>query len=214
MDRFSSRHCLERTLAAVNDAGISIEPRLEPHLRPELVSEARARITAGAPGADRLVLLNPGGAFPTRRWPTVRWVELARRFPHRTAFVITGLERVADVARMLRAADDVAVVDLVGRSSLAEGLAAVAACDLAITEDGAFMHAAWTGGVPTVALLGGMRSDWVRPLGPRARYRGSDDLPCGNCMLAVCARGDVHCLDRVGVDEVIAMAISVMDGAT
>ena len=72
------------------------------------------------------------------------------------------------------------------------------------------MHAAWCGGVPTVGLLGSVRSDWVHPRGPRSRWRGSEDLPCGNCMQATCARGDVLCLTRIGVDDVIAMALDAL----
>lgn len=210
MDRYGARHGLDRALSAVSAAGLSCEPQLAPHVRPELVARARARLVAEAPGAQRFVLLNPGGVFRTRNWPVDRWLELARRFPLPAAFVITGDPRVNAVADALRAARDLQLVDLVGRSDLAEGLAAVAACDLVITEDGAFSHAAWCGGVPTVALLGSIRSDWVHPRGPRARYRGSEDLPCGGCMQATCARGDVHCLTRITVDDVIALALDAL----
>ncbi len=210
LDRFGPRSCLDRYLVAVHDAGLACEARFVPHVRPELVAGARARLAAEAPGADCFVLLNSAGAMPTRRWPLERWVELARRLPLPVAFVVTGDPRMADFARALKAAEDVRVVDLVGRSDLGEGLATVAACDLVISEDGAFLHAGWCGGVPTVALLGSTRSDWVRPRGPRTRFRGSEDLPCGGCMQATCARGDLLCLTRIGVDEVVEMAMAVL----
>lgn len=127
LDRFGARHGLDRVASAVNAAGLAIEPQLLQHVRPELVAKARARLVAEAPGAQRFVLLNPGGVFPTRNWPVERWVELARRFPLPVAFVITGDPRVNAVADALRAAKDVRLVDLVGRSDLAEGLATVAA---------------------------------------------------------------------------------------
>lgn len=209
MDRFSAHHGLERTLRAVTGAGLEVEPLLVPHLKTELIAAARARLEAAAPGSETFVLLNPAGCFATRRWPVERWVELASRFPLPATFVVSGLERVRDLAERLAAAK-VPLVDLVGRSDLAQGLGAVAACDLVVSEDGAFLHAAWCGGVPTVALLGSTRSDWVRPLGPHARYRGSEDLSCGGCMAATCARGDLLCLERIGVDEVVGLALEVL----
>lgn len=209
MDRFSARHGLERTKHAVARAGLAVEPLLVPHLQPELIAAARTRLEAEAPGRETFILLNPGGLFATRRWPVARWVGLAQQFPLPAAFVVTGLDRVRDLAERLAAAR-LPLVDLVGRSDLAQGLAAVAACDLVVSEDGAFLHAAWCGGVPTVALLGSTRSDWVRPLGPHARYRGSEDLPCGGCMAATCARGDLLCLERVGVEEVVGLALEVL----
>lgn len=209
MDRFSARHGLERTQRAVTSAGLEIEPLLVPHMQPELIAAARARLEVAVPGSKTFVLLNPAGFFATRRWPVTRWVELAQRFPLPATFVVTGLERVRDLAERLAAAR-VPLVDLVGCSDLAQGLAAVAACDLVVSEDGAFLHAAWCGGVPTVALLGSTRSDWVRPLGPHARHRGSEDLPCGGCMAATCARGDLLCLERIGVEEVVGLALEVL----
>ena len=72
------------------------------------------------------------------------------------------------------------------------------------------MHLAWVQGVPTLALFGASRSAWSRPEGPRADGFYSEDLSCGACMQPVCARGDLHCLVRVSVDDVEARAVSLM----
>ena len=69
---------------------------------------------------------------------------------------------------------------------------------------------AWVSGIPTLALFGATRSDWSRPLGEHTFLLDSSDLPCGNCMEAVCKFGDVHCLTRYTPEEVFQHSLNLI----
>jgi ADP-heptose:LPS heptosyltransferase len=104
------------------------------------------------------------------------------------------------------------VIDLVGRTTAAEALALVQGLDLMVSDDSGLMHLAWVSGVPTIGLFGASRSTWSRPMGPRSYTFASEDLECGACMSPACARGDLLCLTRVTVEEVMERAKLVVDG--
>jgi ADP-heptose:LPS heptosyltransferase len=106
------------------------------------------------------------------------------------------------------------LLDFTGATTPGEALALVAQASLVVSEDSGLMHLAWVQGVPTLALFGSSRSAWSRPEGPGTGGFYSEDLSCGACMQPVCARGDLHCLTRVSVDDVEARAASLTGART
>ncbi len=116
------------------------------------------------------------------------------------------LPRVSALARGL--APD--AVDLAGETTPDLAMAVLARASLAVSDDSGLMHLAWVQGVPTLALFGSTRATWSRPLGPATDGFYSEDLACGACMRPVCAREDLHCLDRVTVDAVLSRALDLL----
>jgi ADP-heptose:LPS heptosyltransferase len=92
-------------------------------------------------------------------------------------------------------------------------MAVVAGAALMVSEDSGLMHLGWVQGVPAVALFGASRSVWSAPIAPGCSGFYSEDLPCGACLQPVCARGDLLCLSRVSVDDVLARALPLLRGA-
>jgi ADP-heptose:LPS heptosyltransferase len=89
-------------------------------------------------------------------------------------------------------------------------MAVVAQASLIVSEDSGLMHLAWLQGVPAVALFGASRSVWSAPIAPGCSGFYSEDLACGACMQPVCARGDLLCLTRVSVEDVLARAMPAL----
>lgn len=206
-DRFAPRHGLDRYLDAVAACGLGRpEPVFAPGAREAVSARARALLARCGRDASRpLVCLNPAGGWPTKQWPVERWGALGRALAssHGAQILLLGsgeaAARVAALARELPGA-----LDLVGRTDAPEAMALVAGCAAVVSEDSGLLHLAWTQGIPTVALFGATRAAWCRPVGPAADGFYSEDLACGACMEPVCARGDLACLARVSVDEVLA----------
>ena len=98
------------------------------------------------------------------------------------------------------------LIDLVGQTSASEAFAVLRHATLVLSEDSGLMHMAWVSGVPTIALFGSTRSDWSRPLGDHSMFFDSSDLPCGNCMDAICRMGDIRCLTRITPEMVAGKA--------
>jgi ADP-heptose:LPS heptosyltransferase len=102
------------------------------------------------------------------------------------------------------------LLDFSGSTTPGEALALVAHASLVVSEDSGLLHLAWVQGVPALALFGSSRAAWSRPEGPHANGFYSEDLSCGACMQPACARGDLLCLMRVTVDDVVSRAVSLM----
>ena len=148
---------------------------------------------------NKLVVLNPAGAFETRNWPLENYSSFARlwvnEYPN-TQFLMLGLSNISFKAVQLKKELKEQLIDLTGITNVAEAFSIIQYSSIMITEDSGLMHMAWTTGIPVFALLGSTRSDWSRPLGENSDFVDSSDLECGNCMLEKCKWGDNRCMTR------------------
>lgn len=212
-DRFSPRSAGERnrlTIEAVGLGGNQMDVRLR--LRPPLSATAILSRN-GLTGADRLVVLNPAGAFATRNWEIHKYAVFARLWLQRwpdTKFLLLGTSLIAEKAAFLQRELREHLVNLVGQTTPSEVFSVLQRVALVLSEDSGLMHMAWVSGTPVVALFGSTRSDWSRPLGSRSLVLDSSDLPCGSCMQETCRRGDFFCLSRRSPEEVFARAVSLL----
>ena len=162
---------------------------------------------------NELIVLNPAGAFETRNWNLDNYVAFAQLwlnvFPQ-TQFLVMGTSSIASKAAFLKEKLGNKLINLVGLTTSSEAFAILQHVKLVLSEDSGLMHMAWISGIPTVALFGATRSDWSRPLGEHTFLFDSSDLPCGNCMLAVCKFGDIHCLTRVTPPQVFNQAFALI----
>ena len=208
-DRHAPRTALARYLEAAEGLGLGrLAPVFAPHAREPLLAAARQRLLSeGWDGETPLVCLNPAGGWETKQWAIERYVELGRRL-HADGCRLVILSALPVPPRFTALKDGLGsrLLDLTGTTAPGEALALVACSSLVVSDDGGLMHLAWTQGVATLALFGSSRAAWSRPEGPRSDGFYSEDLECGACMRPECARTDVLCLARVGVDDVIAKA--------
>ncbi|MFI5182198.1 MAG: glycosyltransferase family 9 protein [Thermoanaerobaculia bacterium] len=205
-DRHAPRTALTRYLDAAEKLGLGrLEPLLAPCAKEEPLGKAHAFLeTAGRDPSRPLVCLNPAGGWETRQWPLVRYAELGRRLAADGCQLMTlSAAPVPARFRGLREALGNLLFDFSGQTSPGVALALVSLASLVVSDDSGLMHLAWVQGVPTVALFGASRSAWSRPEGPGSTGFYSEDLACGACMQPVCARVDLHCLDRVSVEDVL-----------
>ena len=162
---------------------------------------------------EQLVVLNPAGFFETRNWNIQNFIRFAelwlQRFPH-TKFLVLGTSLIAGKAGLLKKHLGERLIDLVGQTSSSEAFAVLQHATLVLSEDSGLMHMAWVSGVPTITLFGSTRSDWSRPLGDHSIFFDSSDLPCGNCMDAICRMGDIRCLTRITPEMVLEKAFHLV----
>jgi len=119
------------------------------------------------------VLVHPGAAYASRRWPAQRWADVARELVRRNGRVlVTGSAAEHDLAREVahRAGlgdDDV----LAGRTGLLELVALVAASRLVLCGDTGIAHVATAVGTPSVVLFGPASPQRWRPPAARTQHR-------------------------------------------
>lgn len=209
-DKSSPRAAGERTRLTIEAAGLGpIQMDTNFRLKDTSIGSSLLKRN-GWNGKDKLVVLNPAGAFKTRNWDMANYVKFARlwleKWPE-TCFVVMGTSFIAEKAAILAKELGHRLINLISQTSPFEAFAALQHVSLMLSEDGGLMHMSWVSGIPTLALFGGTRSDWSRPLGPHSYILDSSDLPCGNCMQETCRFGDVHCLTRYTPEMVFDQAV-------
>lgn len=173
---------------------------------------ARARLReAGVEGP--FVLLVPFTTRPWKHWVERRWSELGRRLRADAGMPVVLAGGPADrpaADRIL--AGDPEVVDLVGRTSLAEAVAVAAQAALVVGVDTALTHAAHAARRPAVCVFG--PQGYTRAPTPMSRMHCSRELDCFPCKAAdrplVCG-GAYTCMELITVDEVLTSARELLE---
>ncbi len=214
-DRFSPMSAGERNRLTIEAVGLG-NNQMDTRLRLRKPFPATSTLNRGLKETEKLVVLNPAGAFVTRNWEMYKYVSFARQWLQlrpETKFLVLGTSFIAEKAAFLEKELGGDLINLVGRTTPSEAFALLQRATLVLSEDSGLMHMAWVSGTPVVALFGSTRSDWSRPLGRHSLFLDSSDLPCGNCMQAICRRGDVFCLSRLSPEGVFARAVSLLETA-
>jgi heptosyltransferase-2 len=213
-DKLSPVPAGERTRLTIEAAGFkNIYASSAFSLKPGLVVDDLLKVN-GWDGKADLVLLNPGGAFPTRNWPMNNYLDFANIWLHHfpnTQFLIMGLSLVAAKASFLKEKLGNKLINLVNKTNPARAFAIIQKTKFVLSEDSGLMHMAWVSGIPTLAMFGSSRSDWSTPLGKHTLLLHSSDLACGNCLREACIYGDTRCLTRYTAGFVFENAMALIN---
>lgn len=199
---------LPRTVDRYVALGIDRDGHLPPSIRsPRLTVDTanQARLfrelflTIGRP----IVGFVPGAEFgPAKRWPAEYFAELARRLIGLGRDVwLFGSGKDSEVCGRIASQAGEGVVDLSGKTTLAEVVDLIAATERMVTNDSGLMHIAAAVGSRVVALYGSSSPDNTPPLSPDAVVLKLD-LECSPCYQRECPFGHYRCLTGLGVDRV------------
>lgn len=211
--RFGRRSpCLERTMRDRFDdlfpevqaePGAPVEPPLA-HLSPHGVTRP----------AEAPLGLAPGAQWSTKRWPDNKFNDLAKKFLETsfgTVRIYLGPREETWFAdsplAALTALDPGGRVEIIRDSTLVGVATSLAGCGRLVTNDSGLLHLAEAVGTPVTALFG----PTVREFGYFPQLAASrvletdlDCRPCSRNGKRPCHRGDLACLDRIPVDDVLA----------
>ena len=164
----------------------------------------RQDFPASPTDAPITVALCPGAEYgPAKRWPVENFLAVAKHFAekHRAKIVLLGAAGDAAVAKSISSFIPGAE-NRVGKTSLAEFMAALASVRLVICNDSGAMHVASALGVPTVAIFGSTEPQLTGPLGTRTQVL-RHHVPCSPCFLRECPI-DFACMKSLTPDMAIA----------
>jgi ADP-heptose:LPS heptosyltransferase len=114
-----------------------------------------AKKIGGRHGSGKTMALQPGAAFPSKRWPGEYFVKLGRMLAaDGWSILITGAPAERDAARAIAAQIGPAAASVAGDTTFRQSMALVAQCQGCVTGDTAQMHASAGLDVPTYALFG------------------------------------------------------------
>ena len=116
--------------------------------------------------ARPVVAMAPGAVGPGKAWPPQNYAELARELAGQGADVwVLGGPAEKTIAAQIVQAGGASVYDLTG-NDLRNAIVALAAADLAVTNDSGLMHISAAIGTPTVAIFGPTSPRLWAPLNP------------------------------------------------
>jgi ADP-heptose:LPS heptosyltransferase len=184
---------------------------------PAAEQEVRAIIQreSGRSGEPALILLNPNASdlLPLRKWPTDRYVDLARRLLERFPDVSIGMtgapDEVETICRVAAQVGSPRCFSFAGKTTLPQLLVLYTLSELLITNDSGPAHFASMTPVTVITLFGPETPLLFRALTPRAIPIWMQ-LPCSPCVNAYNNRQspcrDNICMKSITVDHVFTVA--------
>jgi lipopolysaccharide heptosyltransferase I len=206
VDVSAEPHVIDKNLRLVGGASPAVFALDVPS--PPWIDAVRA-----ASGDAGFIVINPGAAWPNKRWPAARFGALAAalRASHGVASLVLwgpGEEQLAD-----------AVVDASGGAArrapatdIVESFALLREARLAVAGDTGPLHVAGAVGTPVVGLFG---PTYAERNGPWHR----DDAVVSRTAVCQChyerqCRLATPCIDAIGVDDVVTAARTVLGART
>ena len=160
-------------------------------------------------GTAPAVALGPGSVGASKRW--TYYPEAARLLAEQglDVWVVGGPGEKA-LATEIVAAGGPRVRDLTG-TDLRNGILAVAAAEVAISNDSGLMHIAAAAGTPTMGIFGPTSPYLWAPLnGLAATVLTKTQLSCQPCQRTICTMNDHRCMRDIPASDVVATVARVM----
>jgi len=182
---------------------------------PQLVvpsEEASRWRQANGLGTGPAVALAPGSVGASKRW--TYYGEAARLLAERglDVWVVGGPGEKA-LAETIVAAGGARVRDLTG-TDLRNGITAMAAASVAISNDSGLMHIAAAIGTPTMGIFGPTSPYHWAPLnGLAATVQTKTTVPCQPCHRPVCTMNDHRCMRDIPALDVVETVQRVLGEA-
>ncbi len=160
-------------------------------------------------GTGPAVALAPGSVGPSKRW--TYYPDAARLLAAQGLDVwVVGGPGEKPLAAEIVARGGAGVRDLTG-SDLRNGILAVAAAGVAISNDSGLMHIAAALGTPTMGIFGPTSPYHWAPLnGLAATVQTKTLVPCQPCHRPVCTMNDHRCMRDISASDVVAIAERIL----
>jgi heptosyltransferase-2 len=157
--------------------------------------------------SHRVAALAPGAVGPSKRWPGTSFAELASALIARGCQVwIIGGPSEAPLAGVIRGHAPEAR-DLTG-TDLRNAILALAASNVAISNDSGLMHVAAALGTPTIGIFGPTSPWHWAPLNPIAAavQQTAEKLDCQPCHKPTCRLVHHRCMRNISTEHVLEIA--------
>jgi heptosyltransferase-2 len=189
--------------AALAGAGTTATP--QPQLSSTTEQQREARSALDLPLDVQPVIFCPGAEYgPAKRWPVHHFAGLAAKVG--TAVWIVGSAKDAPVGEEIARLAEGVVLNLCGRTNLAQAIDLIAGAHCVISNDSGLMHVAAALDRPLVALYGSSSPGYTPPLSAQATIL-SLGLECSPCFKRECplvSPDNLRCLEDLTPERVLA----------
>lgn len=158
-------------------------------------------------GGRRYIVIHPGAQLRSRRWPALRFAQVAESIPGDFAIVITGTADEQSIAESVQLSTKRDVVNLAGKTSLGALAVLLQNAQLLISNDTGLSHIAAALHVPSVVICSASDPHRWSPL-DRSLHTVIFHQPvaCRPCAHELCPIGH-PCALELSVDQVTAVVL-------
>ena len=164
----------------------------------------------GLGGSGRIVAFAPGAVGPSKRWPAEYYAEAARRLVAQgfSIWVLGGPDETGLAATIGAGTDKIR--DLTG-PDLRNAILALAAADVAVSNDSGLLHVAAALGTPSIGIFGPTSPWHWAPLNPLAAViETTTEVTCRPCHKPTCRYGHHRCMREIPAERVVAAALGAL----
>jgi heptosyltransferase-1 len=202
-------HVIGKNLKLLSLLGVEDSDYVFPLHLPEELSAHIQRVLEdlGYEPHRKLLLLNVGAAWETKRWYADRWIRLIKMIGGERAFpvLLWGNEAEQELAKKVSQASG---VPLVPTLSLKEVMVLIQRASVLVSGDTFALQAAGAFATPVVGLFGPTTPSRNGPFRERDRVV-FHELECSHCYKRVCPR--LECLDKITTEEVAAACLGILE---
>jgi lipopolysaccharide heptosyltransferase II len=166
-------------------------------------------------GMDEFVTVMPGAGGPYRRWSPARYAKVVSWLNQRGYGVILlgGQDCITTAAAITAENQPDRVMNLAGKTTLAQTAALLQRARLSLSADTGVMHLAYAVGTPTVSLFGpGLHRKWAPPgRGHRVVRKALACSPCTRFGRVPRCPHNVACMQQISVADVIAACDALLE---
>jgi heptosyltransferase-2 len=154
-------------------------------------------------GEGPLVGIAPSASYgPAKMWYPERFAAVADRLSEEfsATVILFGSKGDRERADLVKGYAKKPLINVAGKTGLAEAISLIAGCDLFISNDSGLMHLAGALDIPLVAIFGSTNPVTTSPVGKKSIVIHSD-ADCSPCLKKTCPT-DFRCMDLIGIDDV------------
>ncbi|MDQ4149777.1 MAG: glycosyltransferase family 9 protein [Actinomycetota bacterium] len=204
-------HEVQRALSLVSTLGYRLPPGDSGNLQILRSGTAVPDLPRGS-----YVVVHPGASVPARAWSPALHAELVRALASSgRSVVVTGGPDEVELTAAVSGPPDPRVVDLGGRTTMAELAEVLAGAEAVVVANTGPAHLAAAVGTPVVSLFAPtVPSVRWRPWGVPHVLLGDQTISCAGCRARVCPFDDHPCLTAVSVEDVLSALESLTGSPT
>jgi heptosyltransferase-2 len=190
---------VKRFIALGLPRGSAIGPIPQPSMRVDPGRQARLFDKFGMDRSLDTVALAPGAEYgPAKRWPAVRFGELAQRLAESqiNVAILGSAKELAIGEEISTVANHPLVKNLCGRTELVDTVDILGNAVVAVSNDSGLLHVAAAVGTHVVAIYGSSTPDFTPPLTAKADIV-YERVDCSPCFKRVCPLQHFKCMEAI-----------------
>lgn len=212
LDEVSERdHVIQKNLNLLSLVGVDEKNFTFPLVIPDEMSRSIGKTLADLDYDDtqKLVVMNIGAAWPTKRWAPEKWVELLHILKTKRKdlclLLLWGNEQEKSIADAIH---EETAVRLVPFLNIKEAMALIKEANLVVSGDTFALQVATALSRPVVGIFGPTSPQRNGPFSPKDRV-AFHEMECSHCYRRKC--GHLNCMEKITAEEVGALCLEVLE---